>query len=139
MADGAHLGFGAEDSMKAAIGGAEPAESMTAQEMKDQILASEMSEGFDYNGAAMYTAKLVLLWLEEDPTRAQTPSENTYDEDYQVVTSGWYEQIKEANDDLAEMGLTGFMWGWAVNAARRCLELPPVPNPAIMTIGVSDA
>lgn len=30
---------------------------------------------------------------------------------------------------------TGFMWGWAVNAARRCLELPPVPNPALLTIG----
>ena len=30
--------------------------------------------------------------------------------------------------------MTGFMWGWGVNAARRCLDLLPVHNPAILTI-----
>lgn len=131
MTDGAHLGFSANDSMKAAIGGEQPTESMTVQEMKDQILAAELSSDFDYNGSAMYAAKLVLLWLLEDPARAMTPSENVYDDDFNVITYGWYDRIEETNDEFNGLDLTGFMWGWAVNAARRCLELSPVSNPAI--------
>lgn len=37
--------------------------------------------------------------------------------------------------DEALRGATGFMWGWAVNAAKYVHSQPPEPNPAIMTIG----
>jgi hypothetical protein len=37
---------------------------------------------------------------------------------------------------LSDLGLTGFMWGWAVNAARYSLELPLEPNPAIVVLPV---
>jgi len=30
---------------------------------------------------------------------------------------------------------SGFQFGWALNAVRAIVELPPVPNPAILTIG----
>ena len=33
------------------------------------------------------------------------------------------------------MELTGFMWGWAYNAAARVLGLNAQPNPAIVEIG----
>lgn len=32
-------------------------------------------------------------------------------------------------------GLTGFLWGFAVQTAAYLLEQAPVPNPAIITIG----
>lgn len=49
----------------------------------------------------------------------------------EVVTAGWYEQMKDQGV-MPALDLTGFMWGWAVNAALRCMELPPRPNPAII-------
>lgn len=33
-----------------------------------------------------------------------------------------------------QWGLTGFMWGWAVNTTAYLLEQAPVPNPAIWTL-----
>lgn len=32
--------------------------------------------------------------------------------------------------------LTGYQWGWAVSAALRLLEQPPIENPAVVTIAV---
>jgi hypothetical protein len=43
--------------------------------------------------------------------------------------SGVYER------EIAGLGITGFQWGWGVNAARRLVELPPQPNPAIVDVG----
>jgi hypothetical protein len=76
-----------------------------------------------------------------DPRAAGQPPAFTRAEDGWVFVEtvpGWYELVKptlsgKALDQLT--GITGFMNGWAVNAARRCLELPAVSNPAIMTIG----
>jgi hypothetical protein len=38
---------------------------------------------------------------------------------------------------LGALGITGFQWGWAVNAARFAESLPPEPNPAIITVETS--
>lgn len=47
-----------------------------------------------------------------------------------------YGVLKEARPDLAATfsDITGFQWGWAVNAAKYIVGQPPVPNPAIVTI-----
>lgn len=34
-----------------------------------------------------------------------------------------------------ELGLSGFMAGWATNAVRQMMHCKPLPNPAILTIG----
>jgi len=53
-------------------------------------------------------------------------------DDYMKQTEpDWYKE----HENVWE-ALTGFLWGWAVNAARYCLALPPVINPAIMTINI---
>ncbi len=147
--DGAHLGLGAESAMKAIVGGEEAAERpMTAGEMKDWILAAQSEDEieWDYNEAARFTAKCILKWLLADPHRSQSPAENEYEKDQggklvfnargglNLITPGWHERMKAEGIEVAT-GITGFQWGWAVNAARRCLELDPLPNPAIITIG----
>ena len=41
--------------------------------------------------------------------------------------------LKDAGVELPN-GISGFQWGWAVNASRYCVELPPASNPAILTV-----
>lgn len=148
MSDGAHLGITAGDAMKAVIAGDQPEKPpMSAQEMKDWILAADPTVEFDYDECARYAAKLIMEWLLEDPRRAQFPVENEYEKDasgqlvfnsqggLNLAERGWYDRMKEDGIPLSDLGLSGFMWGWAANAARRCLELPAVQNPAIVTIG----
>lgn len=40
--------------------------------------------------------------------------------------------------DLDDLGLSGFMYGWALNAVRQMLGKPAGPNPAIITLGTKD-
>jgi len=145
MTDGAHLGYGAEAAMKAVLGGDQPAERETAGQMFERIMATSRSEADTYDGCATYMAKLILLACRADPSLADQPTENVYGRnpdgsaDYDTVTTpGLWEVLQDRLDPAdreAVSGMSGFMWGWAVNAARRCLELGPVPNPAIITIG----
>lgn len=152
MSDGAHLGISAEEAMKAAIGGVEPTTVETVGEMRDRILSTTIDEATSYDGTATYMAKIIIEAFMADPALAQVPTENVYEEDANgrlvfnaaggltLVTDGLWTVLKARMSpaDLAAVeGMTGFMWGWAVNAARRCVELPPVPNPAIITIGSS--
>lgn len=65
-------------------------------------------------------AALVYRWLLEDPRRASTPD--------------WYKAAKADGVPLRELGLSGFQWGWIENTVRRCIELPEVPNPAILEV-----
>lgn len=137
MSDGAHLGVGAERALGTVLGNdPQPAaeERMSAGEMAEWVMAATSADANSYDGCARYAAKLVLTWLLEDPTRASSPPENEYDDAYNVTTPGWYDRMKADGSPVASLDLTGFMWGWAVNAARRCVELPPSPNPAIVSI-----
>lgn len=147
MTDGAQLGIGAEAAMKAVLGGDTPDEQMSVLVMRDRILAASAETATDYDGAANYAAKLILEYLLADPRRASIPTENVYKHDADghatfnstggltLVTPGLYGVMKEDGVPIDDLGLSGFQWGWAVNAARRCVELPAVPNPAIITIG----
>lgn len=58
---------------------------------------------------------------------------------YKVVLNvNLYDVVKQLHPEYQPLfdDLTGFMWGWAVNAARHILKLGAVPNPAIITVGV---
>lgn len=146
MADGAHLGVTAKDALGVIVGGEEEAEKphMDPEQMREWIMACTKDDATDYENMARYAAKLILVFLLEDPSRASIPSENVYKKgadgeidwsNMEVETPGLYEVMKEAGVPIDDLDLTGFMWGWALNAARRCCELPPVANPAIVNIG----
>jgi hypothetical protein len=81
---------------------------------------ADPAAGGTYAGAADYAARLIIEWYIVDPKR--------------VHDGDPYEPMKASGIDLARFGFTGFQWGWAVNAARACLELAAVPNPAIVHV-----
>lgn len=140
MSDGAHLGVSAERALTTILGGDPPPaedEQMGIVEWRQWIMLPDQ-EPLDYGEYARRVARMVLEFWLEDPQRAQIPAENVYEEDaagcLTVITPGLYEVMRQHGLSLTELGITGFQWGWAVNAARRCVELPPVPNPAIITV-----
>jgi hypothetical protein len=56
-----------------------------------------------------------------------------------VLIPGLYDALKKLYADRPEAlavlsDLTGFMWGWACNAALRCIDQPPAPNPALLML-----
>lgn len=104
-----------------------------------------------YSACANYLARQILEWLEADPERTLSAVESTYvwptrsdgSTDYSARPTtpvrGWSDRMKDDGYFPDGMfGCTGFQWGWACNAARKILALPPVANPAIITIGVLD-
>ncbi len=148
--DGADMGVSADRALKTVLGGgAQP----TEDEKMDPIafekwIMSHTSDPQTYGGTAAYMAKLILDHLRAHPDDARIPTEAEY-EDHRLPNGerDWSKFIKKDTRNLSDVmdeypawreaiqGATGFMWGWAVNAARRCCELPPVPNPAIVTVG----
>lgn len=143
--DGADIGVTAEDGMKAAIGGEQPEKSLDPIEFEAYIMAQTGPS--DYSGTAAYMAKLILVHLRAHPEDTRIPTERQYNEirgsDGHLASLERREDVRNLSDVMdtypewrtAIDGATGFMWGWAVNAARRCCELPSVANPAIITIG----
>lgn len=142
--DGAHLGVSASRALDTILGG-EPSptedEQMGIIEFRDYILQPDQ-EPLDYGECARRVARMILEFYMADPKRASIPTETVYQEpvDWQhpvVAERGLYDVMKGHGLALEDLGLTGFQWGWAVNAARRCVELPPAPNPAIVTVEAS--
>lgn len=152
--DGAHLGYGAEAAMKGVLGGEEPPRRMTAAEMRADILAAPDRPG-SYDDYGRTTAKLILGFLERHPEASEMPADSEHkwptlgdgttdwNAKPRTVVVGLWEYMKTAEPEWYAAHahvwdeLTGFLWGWGVNAARRSLELPPVANPAIVVIGSS--
>lgn len=84
-----------------------------------------------YELAARSFAKRLLPWMEAHPEHA---SKQTY---------SWLEDADDLIDDAVKGSddwpgdpyrVTGFQWGWALNACKYVLGLPPVPNPSLATI-----
>lgn len=158
MTDGAHLGVGAERALGTILGGEpQPAEAdqETVIQMRDRLLAAPRCDDpaamASYDACATSVAGEILRWALANPERyANTPAENELDygpggeaefwknfdggDPPPIKRLGLYETLKAEGIPLDTLGITGFQWGWAYNAARRCLELPPVPNPAIVSI-----
>lgn len=151
MSDGAHQGVRPERAFQAVLGGEQPSEDEmeSVEDMRVRLLGLTREDATDYNSTAEYAASLILHFILEDAAqRIAIPVESEYDWsnfDSEVVPGkkprllrkGLYDVMKEAGppyDEIGNLGLSGFMWGWAVNAARRCVNMPPKPNPAIHEI-----
>lgn len=145
MSDGAHQGIGAERALKTILGG-EPAptkdEGADRESMERRIL-SVTYPPTTYDDAALYTARFILTTLRAHPEIASQPVDSELDlknsTPVHIIMSrkGWGDLLKEADPvgyAAAVEGITGFMWGWAVNAVRYVLDLPAVSNPAIIEI-----
>lgn len=156
--DGAHMGVGAERALKTILGDdpqPEKAEQRTPDEMRIWILSAMPgvpSEPFSYDDACRWTARQILEQFLADPSLASTPIETEYDwptirADARYINSQGSEGVEVMREHVLrrglmdvlkdrgvifESGLTGFQWGWACNAARFCVELPPVRNPAFL-------
>lgn len=149
--DGAQTGVGAEEAMKACIGGEQPTKTETVEEMATRIReAPIVSESYD--GCATATARIILEAMEMYPELQNQPTETPYlkGPDGKLAFShdgGLIPTGRDLGDVLRKLHaedspqaivlgeLSGFQWGWAVNAARRCLSLSEKPNPALLTIG----
>lgn len=144
MTDGAHQGILPEKAIKAIFGEDEPTEDerMSVHEMRNWLLSAPpmnalSMEHIDYNDYTRSMAGEIFRWALANPQRyAHIPMESEYSYDdagkATLIRPGLYSVLKEEGIDMSEC--TGFQWGWAYNAARRCLELPSEPNPAIITI-----
>lgn len=152
MTDGAHLGISPHDAMSVAVrGDTEAAERTNGLEVLASAIEASVHPdefrtviaGDSYNNGANYAAKLILAFLLAHPEYANLPAESHWDwkapKDADghppLIQEGLSAVMKREGVDLDDLDLTGFMYGWAVNAARVLCELPPVPNPAIVTIG----
>lgn len=98
---------------------------------------------FDYSKAAECAGRAVLDFMDAHPDLADSPLETEYPADIDWGTfgtsefpgplrKGMYDVMKEHGVNLSLLGLTGFMWGWAYNAARAARGEEPQPNPAII-------
>lgn len=151
--DGAHLGVNAERALDTILGGKpSPAEDeqMDAETFRTWIKTADREDS--YGETARLCARYLLEYLTAHPEDVTLPLDDAYDYarmraehgndtppldqwlPYRTSEGVWDKAAAE-NPRLTEMDLTGFMVGWAFNAARRCIELPPAPNPALLTIG----
>jgi hypothetical protein len=133
--DGAHLGIMPSRAIDMIVGGApHPAseEMRSTKEMVeligkttivDCLLVEGTADTASYDATALFAAKLTINALIGDPRLARVDEDEVY----------W--EVKRAATRLERehclMMLTGFQWGWAVNAARAVLELEAIANPAV--------
>ena len=118
--DGANLGVDAEKSCNAILGGEQPKKSdmRTPEQMREYIMSAPESyeEGQKgYGEAALWLARQYLILLDEN-----------YEGDL-------WDEVKRKQGGR-DMDFTGFMVGWAENAARYVKKLPEKDNPAIIEI-----
>jgi hypothetical protein len=123
--DGAHMGVSADRALETILGG-KPSpsadEQMDAETFRKWILSADNADS--YGEAARLGAKYVLEFLTDHPEYDR--AHNTHE-----IFDATVEAHPEFKPVLDEF--TGFMVGWSVNAARRCLELPPLKNPAVIS------
>lgn len=148
--DGAHLGMTANQALGAVIGGEQPKPAKPdPREFEEYIMSaadefrSPVPDGQDgYSEASRRLAKKMVLFARANPDALARPFEQRGEfvggEYVPVGPKGFADVFMDAmneQDRDESGGMTGFMWGWAYNATRRICELPPAPNPAIITIG----
>ncbi len=74
---------------------------------------------------AVYLLWLAIRYKSADEQREATKDGYCYD-------PSWRWRGEDGGEDL---GLSGFMAGWAINAVRQMLYLSAIPNGALVTIG----
>lgn len=153
MTDGAHLGVGAERAIETILGGKEQpkeSEKQTPEQMLASIREAPISTE-SYGGTALACARVILEAYERYPVLKGHPTETQYlrgpdgksvfvDDGLVPLTYDLHDVLKRLHPDedgperQVLSDLTGFMWGWAVNAVRYALGDPPQGNPALMTV-----
>jgi len=149
MTDGAHLNIGAEKAVETILGGEDEPEHLTDEQFEQMIRTAPIKPDLGYDEGSNACARIVLEAYEKYPQLQDLPEEHIYlkfangktdlDNFYSINTTLYDVLRKLYDDDSYEYRwvfseLTGFMWGWAVNAARKVLGLGAVPNPALITI-----
>lgn len=151
------MGVSADRALKTVLGGEDqPAEEemRNPDEMREWLLSAMTVDEFDafiaaktgeytdedYGECARTTARSILEAFLADPRLAAMPAETEYDwtgyngeGQPKLLVAGVDQALRERGVRYPD-GISGFQWGWALNAARYCVELPPVPNPAIMEL-----
>jgi len=133
MADGAHLGVTAGRALDTILGGVpSPKEEerlaheefalyiRSTEYVLEDALKKEDSENA-YSEASRWLAKRFLMLLEQNCQP---------DDLWNTFKNKWPDDAEEAG------GMTGFMHGWAKNAALYVMEMLPISNPALVTIEV---
>ncbi|MCA1572473.1 MAG: hypothetical protein LC798_19670 [Chloroflexi bacterium] len=158
--DGADLGMTAEDGMHGALGDETVNEEATRRTPTELLAEIRADQGNTYSGCANRAALAILELFEARPEAQDWPAmaEGTFyvtatgeratqeelrslsfdDMEFRPTGPDLYEVVKKLRPDLYDdvfTAMTGFQWGWAVNAAKYIVGAPPVPNPAIIEIG----
>ena len=145
--DGAHLNIGVEDAAKAIIGGQEQPEPITDEQFESMIWNAPIHENLGYNGGGNAMARIILEAYEKYPELQDLADEYVYLGDTLmtdnpiVLNVTLYDVLKKLHDTnspeykFVMVELTGFMFGWALNAARKIRGLSPMQNPALMVLG----
>ena len=115
--DGANLGVNAEKSLNSVLSGEQPKKSdrRTPEQMRVYIMSAPESyeEGQKgYGEAALWLARQYLILLDEG------------------YRGDLYDEVKRKQGGR-DMDFTGFMVGWAENAARYVKGKPEKANPAM--------
>lgn len=84
-----------------------------------EAVSDEAEFPYSYSGQAWRAAYRILRAYKDQPA--------------ELLKIGPYDDIPGVA--LSDLDLTGFMFGWALNAARQLCALPPGPNGAIVNIG----
>ena len=126
----ASWGYTAQQGLEGVLGGKDIDKinkgegAMSPEEMQAYIMAAPEKLGYKskdaYSDASRRFAKAIL-------TKALNNRKEFFENSNEFADKVYTEY------DLPD--LTGFMFGWAVNAVRYCLHEEPIENPAIVEIG----
>lgn len=147
--DGASLGVKPERALGTIIGGKDQpddSEKMSPAEFTQWIRSAptladylETRGSFSYDETSRVMAATIVLYWEatgdEGPDDTQFATKDGQIDFFTPVVPGLYERMKTYGLPLNEMDLTGFMWGWALNAAKTVKGIQPGGNPALLEIG----
>ena len=143
MSDGAHLGISARRALGTILGGSlQPAEKerKSKEEFASWIRSAPESiddiNGEDgYSEASRWLARKYLLVMEGWFANPMYQRRSWSPQPLSMSDAAWVDFKVKWPNDAEEAGLmTGFMHGWAFNAARHVLDIPPVGNPALLTL-----
>lgn len=154
MSDGAHLQVSPSAAMRKIVGNDPISEDavQTKQEFERSIRNAtvnwkdrEVPDGEGYDMCSRYIARGILEMYEAFPDTRNLSDIPKFLQDANgditwenpisltVTLSDVYRKLYEGTSYReAYSESSGFMWGWAVNAARSILDLGPLPNPAII-------
>lgn len=125
--DGAHHGMKPLQSLRKVLGGNDS--TSAAPQSRDEMrtyLESAPDAPASYDDAARYIGRVMLDYFRAHP------------ESLAMDAYAAFDAAMPSLEGTPIDGVTGFMVGWGVNAARYALDAPPVANPAIIDIDINN-